>query len=131
MQWRVIVMFWFWLFGYLYFDLWCFSFGFGSIWLFGFVWFWIWLFGFLMIWIWLCGYLFVFWICICFNKYFGFVFRFVNFVPKGKMSKNSAQNRPKTGPNRSKIDLKPVQNPNWKVILTPPVIKTITVNQRL
>jgi hypothetical protein len=46
------------------------------IYLFGFVifWFWIWLFGFLMIWIWLCGYLFVFWICIFFNKYFGFLY---------------------------------------------------------
>jgi hypothetical protein len=27
-----------------------------------------------MIWIWLCGYLFVFWICIFFNKYFGFLY---------------------------------------------------------
>jgi len=50
------------------------------IYLFGFVIFWFW--------IWFCGYLFVFWICIFFNKYFGFIFRFVNFVPKGKSFKN-------------------------------------------
>jgi hypothetical protein len=43
------------------------------------------------------------WLFVCildlyffFNKYFRFVFKFVNFVPKGKMSKSSTQNGPKT-----------------------------------
>jgi len=60
---KVIVMFWFWI---------C-----------------IWLFGFVMFWFWICLYL-VIWICIFLkkkNRYFGFAFRFVNFVPKGRRSK--------------------------------------------
>jgi hypothetical protein len=55
----------------------------------------IYLFGFVIFWVWICNdldlvmWLFVcLWICIFFNKYFGFIFRFVNFVPKGKSFKN-------------------------------------------
>jgi hypothetical protein len=55
----------------------------------------IYLFGFVIFWVWICNdldlvmWLFVcLWICIFFNKYFGFIFRFVNFVPKGKRFKN-------------------------------------------
>jgi len=35
-----------------------------------------------MFWFWICLYL-VIWICIFFYRYFEFVYRFINFVPKG------------------------------------------------